>query len=143
MFQTLPVPVLLIAAGLSLAALVSAWIMRARRKAAAAAASAAIRAEEAEAEMTFAAEAPMTALALRIELLGDQLQAQDQRRQAEAVALRDDLNALRADVEWLTSERMIEQAIAMCREGLPNSEIGDTLGLSSDTVRTIRLLRTH
>lgn len=141
MFQTLPVPVLLIAAGLSLAALVSAWIMRARRKAAAAAA--AIRAEEAEAEMTFAAEAPMTALALRIELLGDQLQAQDQRRQAEAVALRDDLNALRADVEWLTSERMIEQAIAMCREGLPNSEIGDTLGLSSDTVRTIRLLRTH
>lgn len=141
MFQTLPVPVLLIAAGLSLAALVSAWIMRARRKAAAAAA--AIRAEEAETEMTFAAEAPMTALALRIELLGDQLQAQDQRRQAEAVALRDDLNALRADVEWLTSERMIEQAIAMCREGLPNSEIGDTLGLSSDTVRTIRLLRTH
>ena len=136
MFQTLPVPVLLIAAGLSLAALVSAWIMRARRKAAAAAASAAIRAEEAEAEMTFAAEAPMTALALRIELLGDQLQAQDQRRQAEAVAQR-------ADVEWLTSERMIEQAIAMCREGLPNSEIGDTLGLSSDTVRTIRLLRTH
>lgn len=141
MFQTLPVPVLLIAAGLSLATLVSAWIMRGRRKAAAAAA--AIRAEEAEAEMTFAAEAPMTALALRIELLGDQLQAQDQRRQAEAVALRDDLNALRADVEWLTSERMIEQAIAMCREGLPNSEIGDTLGLSSDTVRTIRLLRTH
>lgn len=140
MFQTLPVPVLLIAAGLSLATLVSAWIMRGRRKAAAAAA---IRVEEAEAEMTFAAEAPMSALALRIELLGDQLQAQDQRRQAEAVALRDDLNALRADVEWLTSERMIEQAIAMCREGLPNSEIGDTLGLSSDTVRTIRLLRTH
>lgn len=139
MFQTLPVPVLLIAAGLSLATLVSAWIMRGRRKAAAAA----IRVEEAEAEMTFAAEAPMSALALRIELLGDQLQAQDQRRQAEAVALRDDLNALRADVEWLTSERMIEQAIAMCREGLPNSEIGDTLGLSSDTVRTIRLLRTH
>lgn len=138
MFQTLPVPVLLIAAGLSLATLVSAWIMRGRRKAAAA-----IRVEEAEAEMTFAAEAPMSALALRIELLGDQLQAQDQRRQAEAVALRDDLNALRADVEWLTSERMIEQAIAMCREGLPNSEIGDTLGLSSDTVRTIRLLRTH
>ncbi|MGP9805071.1 hypothetical protein [Paracoccus sp. NSM] len=140
MFPTLPVPVLLIAAGLSLAALVSAWIMRARRNAAAAAA---IRAQEAEAEMSFAAEAPMSALALRIELLGDQLQAQDQRRQAEAVALREDLNALRADVEWLTSERMIEQAIAMCREGLPNSEIGDTLGLSSDTVRTIRLLRTH
>lgn len=140
MSLTIPVPVLLAAVALSAAVLVSAWIMRARRRRSAAAAS---EAQEAEAEMSFAAEAPMTALALRIELLGDQLQAQDQRRQAEAVALRDDLNALRSDVEWLTSERMIEQAIAMCREGLPNHEIGDTLGLSSDTVRTIRLLRTH
>lgn len=139
MSLTIPVPVLLAAVALSAAVLVSAWIMRARRRSAAAASEA----QEAEAEMSFAAEAPMTALALRIELLGDQLQAQDQRRQAEAVALRDDLNALRSDVEWLTSERMIEQAIAMCREGLPNHEIGDTLGLSSDTVRTIRLLRTH
>ncbi|WP_304616288.1 hypothetical protein [Paracoccus sp. (in: a-proteobacteria)] len=139
MSLTIPVPVLLAAVALSAAVLVCAWIMRARRRSAAAAS----QAQEAEAEMSFAAEAPMTALALRIELLGDQLQAQDQRRQAEAVALRDDLNALRSDVEWLTSERMIEQAIAMCREGLPNHEIGDTLGLSSDTVRTIRLLRTH
>lgn len=71
------------------------------------------------------------------------LAAQEQRRQDEQSVLRSDLAALRGDVEWLTSERMIEQAIEMCREGAPTQEISDSLGLSGDAIRTIRLLRAH
>lgn len=71
------------------------------------------------------------------------LAAQEQRRQDEQTALRSDLAALRGDVEWLASERMIEQAIEMCREGAPTQDISDSLGLSGDAIRTIRLLRAH
>ena len=71
------------------------------------------------------------------------LAAQDARRSDEHRRLSDDLSAMRAEVDWLAGERMIEQAAQMCRDGVPAARIGEDLGLSQDTVRTIALLRAH
>ena len=91
-----------------------------------------------------AAEVAATDLAVealrRVEARLDGLQAL---RAEETLRLGADLSALRADIEWLTSERMIEQAAQMCRDGANPDRIGEDLGLSGDTVRTIALLRTH
>nr|WP_111299324.1 hypothetical protein [Paracoccus saliphilus] len=87
--------------------------------------------------------APGFSMSEIVDAIGTLLAAQEQRRQDDQSALRSDLAALRGDVEWLASERMIEQAIEMCREGAPTQDISDSLGLSSDAIRTIRLLRAH
>lgn len=57
--------------------------------------------------------------------------------------LRDELAALKADIEWLAGERMVEQAIALARTGLGPDEISLETGLSADAVRTISLFRRH
>lgn len=54
-----------------------------------------------------------------------------------------DLAAVRAEVEWLGGERMIEEAVRLCREGRSNAQICDDLGLSAESVRAIALLRAH
>lgn len=76
----------------------------------------------------------------RVEARIDRLQTL---RSEETLRLGADLAALRSEIEWLTSERMIEQAAQMCRDGAGHDRIGSELGLSTDTVRTIALLRTH
>lgn len=86
---------------------------------------------------------PALDMAAFVDAVESLLAAQEQRRQDDQTALRSDLAALRGDVEWLASERMIEQAIEMCREGTPTQDISDSLGLSNDAIRTIRLLRAH
>lgn len=78
-----------------------------------------------------------------VERIETRLSAQDRQRCAEMELLRQDLAHMRADVEWLAGERMIEQAIEMCRDGLSNERIASDLGLQSDSVRTLKLLRTH
>jgi len=78
-----------------------------------------------------------------IERIETRLTAHDRQRCAEMELLRQDLAHMRADVEWLAGERMIEQAIEMCREGLSNERIGADLGLQPESVRTLKLLRTH
>lgn len=71
------------------------------------------------------------------------LSAHHDQRQSEDAALREDLSAMRADLEWLAGERMIEQALTMFREGVPVKEVSTQLGLPLETVRTLNLLRAH
>lgn len=52
-----------------------------------------------------------------------------------------DVMALKADVEWLTGERMIETAINLARSGQTPAEVSATTGLSEDAARTIALFR--
>jgi hypothetical protein len=78
-----------------------------------------------------------------IERIENRLSAQELQRCADMNLLRQDLAHMRADVEWLAGERMIEQAIEMCREGMSNDRVSSELGLQPDAVRTLKLLRTH
>jgi pilus assembly protein TadC len=64
-------------------------------------------------------------------------------RQSEDEAVRQDLSAIRADLEWLAGERMIEQALTMFREGVSVKDVSQELGLPVETVRTLNLLRAH
>jgi hypothetical protein len=50
---------------------------------------------------------------------------------------------MRADLEWLTGERMIEQAIQMCRDGYSSREVSQETGLAPEAVRTLNMLRAH
>lgn len=66
------------------------------------------------------------------------------RRQSEA--LREamvELRQIRAEVEWLSGERMIDQAINMARNGLEPSAISKETGLSLDDAATISRFRRH
>jgi len=74
---------------------------------------------------------------------GALLAEHDDRRAAEHLRLRESLDAMRADLEWLTGERMIEQAIQMCRDGYSTRDVSAETGLAQDTVRTLNLLRAH
>lgn len=72
------------------------------------------------------------------------LLAQDQKlAQAARAALQQDLAAIRAEVEWLSGERMIEQALTMFRDGKTDRDVSTELGLPLDTVRSLNLLRAH
>lgn len=67
-----------------------------------------------------------------------------ERRMTEAFAqVREDISALKSDVEWLAGERMIEQAIALAQTGSDADAIGQELGLSRDQAATIALFRKH
>lgn len=54
-----------------------------------------------------------------------------------------DLSAMRAEVEWLGGNWMIDEAIRMCREGIPSDRIGEQLGMTQESLRVLSLLRTH
>jgi len=65
---------------------------------------------------------------------------------AQGVAIeqfRSDLAALRGELYWLAGDQVLDQAIQMCRDGLPLDEIGTETGLPEDTLRALRLLRCH
>lgn len=71
------------------------------------------------------------------------LAAHHGQRQTEDAALRQDILAIRADVEWLSGERMIEQALTMFHDGKSDGDVSQELGLPLETVRTLNLLRAH
>lgn len=98
------------------------------------------RMAEAEADPAVDHELAAQTITRRVEeMLGEH-----ERRIVEAVSgLRDHLGDLKSDVEWLAGERMIEQAIAMARDGSDPETIGQDLGLSRDTAATIALFRKH
>lgn len=74
----------------------------------------------------------------------ENLLAHDQKHaQAARAALHQDLAAIRADLEWLSGERMIEQALTMFRDGKSDRDVSAELGLPLDTVRSLNLLRAH
>ena len=81
----------------------------------------------------------VTQLGERIDTLGHGGQDLGQ----EIRALRQDLAAIRADLDWLAGDRMIEQAIQMCRDGLPVEKVAKDCGMTADTLRTLNVLRAH
>jgi hypothetical protein len=58
-------------------------------------------------------------------------------------AMKEELAAIRGDLEWLAGERMIEEAIALARTGTASEEIATETGLSADAIRTISAFRHH
>lgn len=58
-------------------------------------------------------------------------------------ALRRDLSAIQADLEWLSGERMIEQALSMFHDGKSDRDVSQELGLPLETVQTLHMLRAH
>jgi hypothetical protein len=50
---------------------------------------------------------------------------------------------MRSDIQWLTSERMIDQAINMAREGESGSEIARQTGISADELVAMQAFRRH
>jgi hypothetical protein len=99
---------------------------------------AALRAESAAAADALSAR--LEDVARRVEL---SVARRDGDRDEALDALAADLAAVRAEVEWLGGERMIDEAVRLCREGVPHGRIGEDLGLSPETVRAISLLRAH
>lgn len=78
-----------------------------------------------------------------IERLETRISSQEDQRANDMEHLRQNIAQMRADVEWLAGERMIEQAIEMCREGLTTERISQDLGMQPEDVRTLKLLRAH
>lgn len=57
--------------------------------------------------------------------------------------LHDDIRGLQTDMDWLAGERMIDEAIAMARNGQQSQDISAELGLPMDAVQTITRFRKH
>ena len=53
------------------------------------------------------------------------------------------IEEMRADFDWLVSDRMIEQAIEMARLGQPMGAISQNTGISEDELIAIQRLRRH
>lgn len=67
-----------------------------------------------------------------------------QLRQAEALTeALEELRQIRSEVEWLSGERMIDQAVNLARDGLEPSIISKETGLSLDDAATISRFRRH
>jgi hypothetical protein len=77
------------------------------------------------------------------ERLGALMAMMDASTEARLDALRAELSSVKADLDWLTGERMIEQAIAMARDGVSAEEISADLGLSLDAAETVQAMRRH
>lgn len=67
----------------------------------------------------------------------------DATQQVRLDNLKHEIATVKSDIDWLTGERMIEQAIMMARDGVPADEISADLGLSFDAAQTISVMRRH
>lgn len=67
----------------------------------------------------------------------------DASQQARIEDMRHELTSVKSDLEWLTGERMIEQAVSMAREGMSAEQISADLGVSLDAAQTISVIRRH
>jgi hypothetical protein len=67
----------------------------------------------------------------------------DASQQARIEDMRHELTSVKSDLEWLTGERMIEQAVSMARDGLSAEQISADLGVSLDAAQTISVIRRH
>ena len=77
------------------------------------------------------------------ERLSTMVAMMDEAQQARFDALRSDISSVRAELDWLTGEQMIEQAITMARNGVTAEEISAELGLSQEAAETLQAMRVH
>lgn len=71
------------------------------------------------------------------------LQMLDASQREQIDGMRSELTSVKSDVEWLTGERMIEQAVSMARDGMSAEDISADLGLSLEAAQTISVIRRH
>ena len=67
----------------------------------------------------------------------------DASQQARLDGMRQELTSVKSDLEWLTGERMIEQAVSMARDGMSAEEISADLGLALEAAQTVSVMRRH
>lgn len=67
----------------------------------------------------------------------------DASNSARLESLRSEISSVKADIDWLTGEKMIEQAIAMARDGVSAEDISADLGLSIEAAETVQAMRRH
>lgn len=71
------------------------------------------------------------------------LQTLDASQRDQIDGMRLELTSVKSDIEWLTGERMIEQAVSMARDGMSAEDISADLGLSLEAAQTISVIRRH
>lgn len=71
------------------------------------------------------------------------LQTYETRRDATYDRFAADLSVVRSEVEWLGGAWMIDEAVRMCRQGIPSDQIGEQLGISPESLRVLSLIRAH
>lgn len=64
-------------------------------------------------------------------------------RQSAEEQMNQNVETIRADLEWLAGEKMIEEAMQLVRDNTPLTQISQETGLSKDTIRTLAAFRPH
>ncbi|MCE6961939.1 hypothetical protein LAZ40_23150 [Cereibacter sphaeroides] len=85
-------------------------------------------------------EAQLAALEQR---LSDRLHDMDWRHATALDRISATTDSLQADLDWLTGERMIDQAIALARRGEEPETIAAEVGLDLDEAKAVARLRRH
>ena len=75
--------------------------------------------------------------------IADAVEAASQRQATALSEALEELRKIRVEVEWLSGERMIDQAISMARDGVDPIGISRETGLSLDDAATISRFRRH
>ena len=77
-----------------------------------------------------------------IKRLQDTIEQQDQRlRRLDDLAA--DLVHIRADIDWMASEQIVDRAVAMVRSGAGAEDISSETGVTLDEARALQKLRRH
>ncbi|AZB63582.1 hypothetical protein EBL87_07495 [Cereibacter sphaeroides] len=87
-----------------------------------------------------ALEEQLAALEQRI---SDRLHDMDWRHASVLDRISATTDSLQSDIDWLTGERMIEQAIQLARKGAEPEAIAGEVGLELEEARAIARLRRH
>ncbi len=75
--------------------------------------------------------------------LAERLHDMDWRHAAALDRISATTDSLQSDLDWLTGERMIEQAIALARKGEEPEAIAAEAGLDLDEAKAVARLRRH
>lgn len=81
--------------------------------------------------------------AMAAPLVLEAVEAADRRQNDAMSEAMSELRQIRAEVEWLSGERMIDQAVNLARDGLDASFISRETGLTMDDAETISRFRRH
>lgn len=67
----------------------------------------------------------------------------EEQQRALAIRLQEDIRDLQCDLDWIASERMIDEAVALARTGERPEDISQKLNLPIDAAETIMRFRKH
>jgi predicted MPP superfamily phosphohydrolase len=67
----------------------------------------------------------------------------EEQQRTLAIRLQEDIRDLQCDLDWIASERMIDEAVALARTGERPEDISQKLNLPIDAAETIMRFRKH